>query len=146
CFDALATVQMAGPNPHRGALVITGSEEGQATDVVEMRMAIEEIELNRAAGGHQIVAQQAKPRAAVEHHQAIAPPDPAARGITAVADRIGAGAGNAAAHAPKPYRIIRMDQRPILALLHLLGRIYRRQSVKTPAGSDRFSGISKTFL
>ena len=118
-FDALAAVQMAGPDAHLAARIVARRKERQAADVIEMRMAVEEVELSGLAGAHQLVAQEPQPGAAVEDQQMAAAADLDARGVAAVADRVGPRAGDAAAHAPKPHRVIRMDQGPTPSLLVL---------------------------
>ncbi len=83
--------------------------------MVEMRVAVEQVDVQRTARADQFIADQAQPGAAVEDQQMLAAADFDARRIAAVPHRVGAGAGDAAAHAPKSHRKVRMDQRPILA-------------------------------
>src|SRR5215472_10740666 len=110
-LDAL-TVQMTSPDPYSALRVVAGGKERQSTDVVEMRMTVEQVELGRLTIACQLVAQQAQPGSAVKDHQMAAAADFHARGVAAVTDGIGPRAGDAAAYAPKSYRIIRMDQSP----------------------------------
>src|SRR5215472_10596577 len=77
-FDALA-VQMTGPDPYPAASIVARSKERQSADVVEMRMAVEEVQLGRLAAAHQLVAQEPQPSSAVEDHQMAPAPDLHAR-------------------------------------------------------------------
>src|SRR6266851_4225004 len=137
---------MAGPNPHAAARVVARGKKRQAADVIEMGVAIEQVQLGRLARCHQLVAQQPEAGAAIEDHQVTPAPDLDTRGVAAIADRIWPGAGDAAAHTPKSHRVIRMDQGPIPVLPLSPARIYRREGVETLDGLVPFPGISKTFL
>src|SRR6516164_5264232 len=110
-FDALA-VQMTGPDPYSALRIVAWGKERQSADMVEMRMAIEQVQLGRLTAAQQLVAQQAQPGSAVEDHQVAAAADLHARGVAAVTHGIGPRAGDTAAYAPEPYRVIRMDQGP----------------------------------
>src|SRR6266446_9085867 len=125
---------MTGPNPDLAASVVARRKERQSADMVEMRVAVEQVEIGGPAGLHQLVAQQAQAGAAVEHHQVLAAADLHARGVAAVAHRIRPRAGDAAAYSPEPYRVIRMDQGPTSSARAL----YRGDSVKKLYGAVSF--------
>src|SRR5689334_12915008 len=71
-LDALVAVEMPGQDAHLAARVRARCKKRKTADVVEVGVAIEEIELGGLAGGHQLVPQQAQPCAAVEDHQVVA--------------------------------------------------------------------------
>src|SRR3974390_31441 len=58
-FDALA-VQMTGPDPYSALRIVAWGEERQSADMVEMRMAVEQVQLGRLTTAHPLVAQQAQ--------------------------------------------------------------------------------------
>src|SRR3546814_3802402 len=63
---------------------------------------------------HQRLAERAQAGAAVEDQNVAAAPHLDAGGVPAVACRLGAGAGNASAHAPAPYEEVRtVGQSPL---------------------------------
>src|SRR6516162_1043095 len=108
-FDALA-IQVTGPDPDSAARVVTGRKKRQPADVVEVRVAVEEVQISWAASSHQFVAQQAQPGSAVENHQMPTAADLDARGVSAVTHGVRPRAGDAATYAPEPHRELRMDQ------------------------------------
>ena len=110
-FDADA-IQMTGPDANMAAGVIARRKERQAADMVEMRVAIEEIHFGRLPRAHQLVAQQAQPSAAVEDDQPVPAPDLDTGSVAAVAHGIRSRAGDAAANPPKSHRVIRLHQSP----------------------------------
>ena len=106
---------MPGPNPDPAARVIARGKERQPADMVEMRAAVKQIEVRRRVGADQFITDEAQPGAAVEDQQMLAAADFDAGRIAAVTHRVGARAGDTAAHAPKSHPKVRRDQRPILA-------------------------------
>src|ERR1700752_2592159 len=110
-FDALA-VQVTGPDPYPALCIVAWGKERQSADMVEMRVTVEQIQLDRLTAAHQFVAQQAQAGSAVEDHQVVSTADFHARGVAPVTDGIGPRAGDAAAYAPESHGVIRMDQGP----------------------------------
>ena len=128
-------LQMAGPDPDMAARVVTGREERQADDVVEMSVAVEQVEIERLRGPQQLLAKRPQARAAVEDQQVRAAADFDAGRIAAIADRIGAGAGDAAAYSPETHREIRVDQRPPILLRRLIEVATEEPPQQTPPKS-----------
>src|ERR1700751_5558638 len=66
--DALA-VQMTGPDPYFALRIVAGGKKRQSADMVEMRVAVEQVQFGRPTAAYQLVTQQAQPGSAVEDHQ-----------------------------------------------------------------------------
>src|SRR6516165_507810 len=110
-FDAF-TVQMTGPDPDFALPIVAWGKERQSADMVEMRMAVEQVKVGGLTAVYKLVSQQAQPSSAVENHQVAPAADLHAGSVAPVTNGIGPRAGDAAAYAPEPYRIIRRDQGP----------------------------------
>jgi hypothetical protein len=93
--------KVSGPEAKAVALREEGPEEGQAADMVEMRVREEEVGVERLA--FEGLAEVADAGASVEEQQPLAAAHFERRGIAAVARRARPGAGNGAAHAPEAH-------------------------------------------
>ena len=91
---------MAGPQPHRIALLEQRREEGEADDVVEMGVGEVDVDVDRRLAG-QLEPERPHTGAGVEDQAAAAGGDLQARRIATIAHVLGAGAGNRASHAPE---------------------------------------------
>src|SRR4029077_4079471 len=103
---------MTGPDPDLALRIVARGEERQSADMVEMRVAVKQVEIGGATAAPKLVTEQAQPGSAVEDHKVAPAADLDARSVAPVTDGVGPRAGDAAAYAPKPYRVIRMDQGP----------------------------------
>src|SRR5215472_15696854 len=65
--------------------------------------------------------------------------------VTAVPHSVGTGAGDAAPHAPKSHRKVRMEQRPILASASPV-RSYIGETVTKAISSGEIRSVSVGFL
>src|SRR6185295_5703000 len=75
--------------------------ERQPDYVIQMRMREEQVELGCPVVG-QGIAKLAQAGAGIEHQHMIAAAHLDARGVAAVAQRVGSGTGEAASHPPEP--------------------------------------------
>src|SRR6516162_8335753 len=137
-LDAFA-VQVTGPDPYSALRIVAWGEKRQSADMVKMRMTVKQVQLGRLTAACQLVAQQAQPRSAVEDHQVPSAADLDARSVAPVTNGIGPRTGDAAAYAPKPYRVVRMDQGPTPSCCCTISsrfgqKLYRRAP---SAGSSR---------
>src|SRR6516162_11903062 len=144
-FDALA-VQVTGPDPYSAPRVVAWGKERQSADMVEMRMAVEQVQLGRPTAAHQLVAQQAQPGSAVEDHQVLPAADLHARSVAPVTHGVGPWAGDAAAYAPKPHRVIRMDQGPTPSCRCTISSRFEQKLYSPATFTRRFAKFLRVFL
>ena len=112
-LQAVVRKQVAGPHAQAVFGIERGAEERQAADVIPMGVREIEVGVDRTPGV-KTPAELAKAGAAVKDEEMLAAADLETRGVAAIAHGLGAGAGDAAANPPEPYReVLRLGQSPI---------------------------------
>ena len=109
-LDAGVRLQMPGPEADVAVRLVARREKRHADDVIEMGVAVEQVEMQALAVAHQRIAERPQPRAAVEDQQTVAAAHLDTGGVAAIAHGLRPRARYAAAHAPKPDREIWVAQ------------------------------------
>src|ERR1700761_7207920 len=97
----MAGGKVAGPEAQMVGRAETGGEEGDAADMVVMRMAAQDFGRDRFLGGGKRSAQSPQPGAGIEDQQVLAAPNLDAGRIATIADCVRPGAGNASPNSPE---------------------------------------------
>src|SRR5579885_183703 len=105
-------LQVAGPDAQPAARVVARGEKRQPDDVVEMRVAEQQVEVGRVAFLLQVLAEQANPRTGVEHQEAAAAAHLDAGGVAAVTGSVRPRCGDTSAHTPEADDELRIGQGP----------------------------------
>src|ERR1700691_2846789 len=98
---------MTGPDADAVAGRGTTREEGEAADVIEMRVAAKDVGVDVSARGRKILAEQPHPGSGIENKEMVAATQLDASRVPAVSHRAGTRAGDAAADSPKANQHVR---------------------------------------
>src|SRR5256714_5273711 len=99
-LDAGVRLQMPGPEANVAVRLVARREKRHADDVIEMGVAVEQVEMQALAVAHQRIAERPQPRAAVEDQQTVAAAHLDTGGGGALAPRLPPPARYAAAPPP----------------------------------------------
>src|ERR1700722_12976839 len=93
---------MAGPEAQACRRIVHWLEKGQPADVIQMRVAEQQIRIDRRVLRRQSDAQVTQPRAGIEDHEMGTAAQPNERDVAAIAYRCWPGRRQAAPDAPEP--------------------------------------------